>query len=270
MARGVSLADLVQKLKAEIGYSQDISIVSDAELKNLLSNKQQWLSTEFDFPFLEQRWDLNVQPSSRYLQLPTIAGGPTSDVVAINFERPVLVEVFYNNLWEPVLEGIGSQEYNYLNSDQGIGLDPIMRWRMASDTSDVPANSIEIWPMPQTPQIIRFTGQRVVSFLQGDTDLCDLDDMMLVYFVAGEKLTRLNQADAQLKLAQANRRLLQTKATYPKRDCTVVLGRNAMNGGHWQKNVPLVVVAGGRTSGGNTPQQGGLIIGPGGIPVVGP
>lgn len=247
MARGVSLADLRQKLKAEIGYSQDISIVSDAELNNLLSNKQQWLSTEFDFPFLDTRWDLNPGVNTRYIQLPTQAGGPTSQVVSINFERPVTVEVFYNNLWEPLLEGIGSEEYNYLNSDQNIGLDPIMRWRMADNASDAPPNSIEIWPLPQTLQTIRFTGQRVVKPLVGDMDLCDLDDMMLVYFVAGEKLARLDAKDSQLKLAQANRRLLQTKATYPKRDRTVVLGRNMGNASHLQKLVPLVVVSGGKT-----------------------
>jgi hypothetical protein len=166
--------------------------------------------------------------------------------VAINFERPVKTEVFYNNIYQDVLEGIGSEEYNYINSDQGLGLDPIQRWRMASDTSDAPPDSIEIWPVPQTPQTMRFTGQRVVSPLQGDTDKCDLDDMMLVYFVAGEKLMRGNQADAQLKLAQANRRLLQTKANYPKRDRTCVLGRGIEEMGHRHKVVPLVVVSGGK------------------------
>lgn len=243
MARGTPLNVLRKMLKAEIGYDQGNNPDQDMNLNTLLSNKQSWIATEFDFPFLEQRWDLNVPPLTRYISLPTLEGGPVSQQVAINFERPVLVEVFYTNSWQDVDPGIGSEEYNWLNSDQaGQIQDPILRWRMASNATDgAQFSQIEVWPIPATQQTLRFTGQRTLYPLEADDDLADLDDMMLVYFVAGELLLDLNKPKAQRLMTLAEIRLRQTKANYPTREHKVVLGRKLLLPAKMRNVVPMII-----------------------------
>src|SRR5512139_3744374 len=107
--RGTTLATLVTMLKAELGYSLDATATGkDVGLQQLLANKQMWLATEYDFPFLEHRWDLTCAAGSRFLNLPTTTSS-TADkgaTLSINFERPVVVEAKYNDAWVPVDYGI--------------------------------------------------------------------------------------------------------------------------------------------------------------------
>jgi hypothetical protein len=67
--------------------------------------------------------------------------------------------------------------------------------------------------------------------------------MLLVYFVAGEKLMRQKQADAQLKLSMAQQRLAKLKSVYPTRDQALILGGGRMRDRQYQRNLPIVAVA---------------------------
>lgn len=210
-------------LKGEIGDFAGTNAVRDAELIQLLSNKQKWLATEYEWPFLEQRWDQVVGVGSQYKTLPTVdAEGNTT---AINMERSPKVELYWGQHWTPVEYGIGSDEYNTLDYSLGQASDPIQRWRVATNPNEVTnPNQYEVWPVPVTAQTIRFTGQRTLQALAASTDTADLDDMLLVYFVAGERLMRSKQADAQMKLQMAQKRLAWVRQNYPTRDTRRVLG----------------------------------------------
>ena len=250
MGRGTALSTLLTMLKAELGYSLDASATGkDTALKQMLSNKEQWLSTELDWPFLEHRWDLACGVGSRYLNLPTTEASPGDEgaTVAINFEREVRVEVFYNNKYWPLDYGIGSTEYNIFNSDlSGQVMDPIQKWRFATDTSEVAnANQIEIWPTPVTAQTVRFTGQRVIGALAADADKADLDDTLIVLFTAAEMLANLDQNNAQLVMARAQERLKKVIGNYPARTRRIIIGGGAekMTRKH-VRTVPLVAVHG--------------------------
>jgi hypothetical protein len=72
--------------------------------------------------------------------------------------------------------------------------------------------------VPTVAQTIRFTGQRVVQALAVDADTADLDDMLIILFVAAERLTRSKQQDAQLKMQLAQRRLQWLRQNYPVPD----------------------------------------------------
>lgn len=227
MGRGTLLSALLTKLKAEVGDSLDATATGkDSVYAQLLSNKQQWLSTEFSWPFLEHRWDVAMVAGTRYYTLPTIPStGDLGPTVAINLEHSVKTEVQFGSKWQDVDAGIGSQEFNFIDSDAGLTLDPVQRWRLATDSSDAAnANKFEVWPVPGIATIFRFTGQRAVTDLVVAGDKADLDDMLLVYFVAAELLARANQKDAQLKANLAQQRLIRLRGSYPVRQRKTVIG----------------------------------------------
>lgn len=219
MARNTPLSTIRTMLKAEIGKSLTVGTADDAILNQVISNKQQWLGCEYDWPFLEDRFDIPIPGGSRYLTFPTIDN--EGDTFAMNLERPYTVEVFYNNQWQAVFYGIGSTEFNYLNSDQaGQVQDPIQRWRWSEESQ------FEIWPINTTVQIIRFTGQRALDVLSSNSDTADLDDQLIVLAVAAELLARSKQKDAQIKQSLFVERLARLRASYPCRPQGLVFGKS--------------------------------------------
>jgi hypothetical protein len=241
MARGTTLTVLRQRLKAEVGDAQETNDFADAEYNLLLAQKQLDLANAYDWSFLEHRWNLDCPAGTRYIAL------PTSDIrgtaVAINFERPVLVERFYNTKYWTTDFGIEAKNFNWRNSDLDERLDPIQRWQFATNVNEsAHANEIEVWPIPITGQTLRFTGQRAVQALASGSDTADLDDMLLVYFVAAERLMLRDQKSAQYKLAQAQAHLMRLRGAYKVNEEPLVLGRKSSYERDNRRITPLVVV----------------------------
>ena len=216
MARQQPLSSLYTQLMARVGANTNFS-ATEARYFQLLSDKQKWLANEYDFPFLEDRFDVAVPAFSRYLSFPTIDNEGGS--FAMNLERPYKVEVFWTNVWIELEYGIGSQEFNYLNSDQSGQInDPVQRWRWSEE------GQFEIWPINGTGQSIRFTGQRALDTMSSGSDLCDLDDLTIVLFVAADILIKGKQADGQITLNAAMERLARQRGAYPGRPKGLTFG----------------------------------------------
>ena len=232
MARGTQLSVLYTMLQAELGENSQFSN-TQARYYQLLSHKQMWLANKYDFPFLEDRFDVAVPGGSRYLSFPTIDNEGVT--IAMNLERGYLVERFWDNEWEELMYGIGSNEFNYLNSDQvGQTQDPIQNWRWSQE------GQFEIWPINVMAQAIRFTGQRALDPLVSGSDTADLDDLTIVLFVAADILARSKQADAKLKLDEANARLLEQRGGYPTKPKGLVIG-NTGRGEPKGRLIPIAV-----------------------------
>jgi len=249
MPRGTALSLLLSQLKAAIGDNATGNTTRDTELKTLLSIEQQTYASSYDFPFLEHRWDLDCAAGSRFLAIPTTTSA-TSDLslaALINFDRPVKVEVKFNRIWLQVDYGIDSKDYIFRDSDTDQRVDPIRRWRMASNTLEATSkdNQIEIWPIPATLQTIRFTGQRQLRALTSPTDTCDLDDMLLVYSVAVKKAVRAEFVDeAKMMLGLAKQRELQVRSGYPDgREEVLILGGDDIKSREQKRLLPIQVVA---------------------------
>jgi hypothetical protein len=238
--RGTTLAKTRAMLKRELGIDPGTNADLDLELNGLLEDRQQWLSGEFDWPFLEHRWSVNCPSGEQFIGFPTSTD--EAETMAINFDRPYYVEVFYVQQWEPLYYGIGSQEYNVWDSYLNERNDPIQRW-MFHDDAD-----FEVWPLPVTAQVVRFTAKRNVVTLRtngsyNDSAVLDLDDLLVVYFTAAERLLRNKQADASAKLQLAQERMRVVRATYPSRARKLVLGSDKYEG-PIRKVVPLITVGG--------------------------
>jgi len=251
MPRGTTLANLLAMLKAEIGDNATGNTIRDNELKQLLANKQQLLASTYSFAFLERKWDVVVPVATRYVTIPTTTA-TGSDFAAtgivISMEHQIMVEVFWGTVWLPVEYGVDQMDLSVFNSDiAGRTYPQILRWRWASnvnDTAPTTANQIEVWPVPSVAQTIRITGQRALKALTSDSDTADLDDIMLVNFVAADKLTMSGQLEnAKLKLAIANQRLTNLKASYPERQERLIMGQDSYMTREDRRAVPMVVIA---------------------------
>lgn len=257
MARNTPLSTLLRMLKAAVGDSLTIGTQVDSLYQQRLSDKQQWLAGEYDFPFLKDRWDVAIGANDRFLPFPTTTADGSTEI-NIAFERPVNVFVNWTNNWQKVDYGIDElTEFNNLNSDSNQPgwarqpNDPVQRWQFNGESQ------FEIWPIPVTQQTIRFVGQRVLSPLVTPTDTADLDDQFLITSLAVDLLLKKKSADAQSLLASAQQRFNALRACYPCRTRQVVLG-GQLKDRMWRRRVPIVTVAGG-TSGSDDSGSGTVI-----------
>lgn len=263
MARNTPLSNVVSMLKAELAMNMivGVAVANDLNLASLIASKQRWLADIYDWPFLRDDWDIPIGSNQRYANMPInlidTEGNPAS---TLNTERPFQVKCFFSGNWQDVVYGIDEQEFNYINSDGNPPftaapqqLDPIQRWAYSQETQ------FEVWPIPATSTIIRFRGIRtltsLLSFIQGDAQpaqvqpnwsaTLDLDDNMVMLFVAGEELQRLGKGNAQSVMQRAQTRMLQIRAQYPVRDMTCAFGQKYLR--QYNRIIPVkkILVASG-------------------------
>ena len=252
MPRNSTLQVVRSMVKAETGKSlASTATAQDSEINQIIYDVQQWLASEYDWPYLRSRWDVTIPKGTRYISFPTV--NDVNLTTAINFERAGDLKVYikWNEIWQEVYYGISEEnEYNYIDSDTGQVLDPIQRWSFDDE------NKFEVWPLPASNTLLRFVGQRVLTDLRtqyatmpitwNDTATLDLDDLMVTYFAAGEYMTRSHQDDiAKDLLARGAARMAQIRLTYPHREKppTIVGGGSTLDR-RALRIVPLVVVGG--------------------------
>lgn len=238
MARGTILSTLRAYLKAELRDAQETNTTLDAEYNYALANKQRDLLLSYDWEFLKHDWDLACGAGSRYLDIPVTDTRGAS--VTINFERPIQVHRLYNSYYEPVAYGIGAEQYN-LYEGVGESQDPIQAWRFATNTSEASdADEIEIWPVPVSAQTLRFSGQRNPVALTVDASKAELDDMLLVYFVAADYLAQRDQTNAPMVFKKAMDHLVRLRSGYPVKSCPpTIIGRQPYQD---RENIKLIAV----------------------------
>ncbi len=231
-------------LLAEIGDYNTPNTTRTGELNTLMSNTQKMLAGNYSWPYLEQFFDMVVGSSSQYPAFPTVADSGLSISNVIDRNRPWNAWVFWNNIYQSVEYGIDQTYYNWMNFALGQAMDPIQRWRFRSNITETnQPNTIEVWPVPVTPQTMRFVSQRSLNALTSDSDTCDLDDLLIIYYTAAKLLKRMKQADASDMLAQAQERLRQVRAALPVAGRDVVLGKGEKFWRERRRLVPMVATA---------------------------
>lgn len=249
-------------LKAETDQSVVANTASDMDpiLNMKLQNAANWLASEADWAFLRHRWDVPLVADTRYYNLPTTTSAVGDEALsfAINFDRPVVAEVYYNGRWDELEYGVDSKDFDYLNSDgpaeDGVNpqtQDPIQRWRLATNANEpTNPNQFEVWPVPASTgvQMLRFTGQRaLVPFATwaggvptwNDAAKCDLDDLLVIQAVKALNETEIEKQ--RVMLEQLQRRLIQLRGFSPQREEKHILGRNLLRSGSVRRIVPIIV-----------------------------
>ena len=241
MARGTQLQVLLAMLKTELAVdsSSQIAPGGDAVLNTTLANQQQWLASEYDWPFLEIRQDMNLTPGGRYYAFPTNGSGAQ----VFNMEREIIAECYWSTLWYTVEKGIKLINYNTLNPELGQKLDPVLRWQPYNWDGTNDLVQFEVWPLPATATRLRLSGQRAINQLVNPTDTADLDDLLIVLFSASELSARYGDQAAAAKAKRAQMRLdrLRGGITGPNRIFNM-RGNAAGSRSHQNVDRPMVGV----------------------------
>lgn len=239
MARGTQLLKLVEMLREEVSRATSVAVGNDdlAGLKNKLSRTQEVLYDEYDWPFLQEVFPAKtLQAGERYYDFPD---GMNPERISDNDnpDDPGVV-IWYSNLPRPIQRGIGFREYAIYNSDAGVRQEPALAWDVRwTGTSE----QFEIWPIPvSNTTTIQFKGVRTLRPLISDSDVCDLDDQLIVLFSAAEILARQGSASAPGVATLATRRLARVKGRSKAATKTYRMG---MGDGNQDQRFPIVVHA---------------------------
>jgi hypothetical protein len=190
MPRGTQLVTLVSMFRDEVGMSsnvgQGVNVIES--IKGLLRRTQNRLYEDNDWPFMVKDVSEALVTDGRYY---------TFDAT-INFDRIIKADVKYSDSWRPLQYGIGVEQYNAQDSDDGVTNDPALCWQHYG------VNQYEVWPVPASnDQTIRFRAYRKLSALVADSDTADLDDNLIVLYAAAEWCLKNGSADAEAKQAAA-------------------------------------------------------------------
>lgn len=199
MARNTTLVKLLDSLRVEARLS--LNPAHNAQNRDhqvrMLQREQERLWDDFDWPHLRVERQVATQAGQRYYETP-------DDIRIDRIER---IEIFRDGGWCSMTPEIGSGQYNVFNSDLDERSWPPRNWRIHED------EDVEIWPIPDVNAnsttlegYIKFVGIRELRPLVDDADRADLDDTMIVQYVAAQMLAASGAKDAKLKLDSANGR----------------------------------------------------------------
>lgn len=214
MARGTQLSALVIMLRAELGRSESVAVgISDRpRLVRAINRAYASLAAEHDWPHLRKTFTrITLSAGSRYYDFP-------SD---LDYDRVEDVKLWWNSEPQPISRGISIQDYSAYDSTAATPerSDPALKWDIRWTGS---REQIEIWPVPASTQYLQFTGFIKTPRLVNDSDLCKLDDDLVVLFAAARLVK--DKDESRLVLAEANDKLNQLKSNSQSSSDTVRYG----------------------------------------------
>lgn len=217
MSRKTTLVKLLDMLRvaARLSLNPAHNAQHRSSQVSMLQTEQERLWEDFDWPHLRVERQVALQAGQRYYDTP-------SD---INIDRIERIEVFSNGCWHKMEPGIDAPQYSAWNSDLDARSWPPRRWKLHED------EDIEIWPISDTngdpatfEGYLKFIGIRNLVPLVDDADRADLDDTMLVNYVAAKMLAASGAKDAKLVLDSATSRYAKLRARLTPRTTTRMFG----------------------------------------------
>lgn len=171
MARRNQFLNLVTMLRDELGRSTNVAVgVSDlGRLKYQINKAYSFLVKDHDWPHLRRTFEpIELQAGQRYYDMPD----------ELDYERVEGAWTWWSGQPEEVTRGIEMSNYALHNSENDDRSSPALRW----DIRDVDGHDqIEVWPIPANDvETLQFQGIRNAPRLVNDSDLCLLDDYLVV------------------------------------------------------------------------------------------
>lgn len=202
MARNVQLIQMVASLRDELGLSNSVAVGVDdvPSLKRSLRRVQEGLYDEYDWPHLRIfTAKIALSAGQRYYDVPA----------DLNYERIERAVTWWGDIPKTIDRGIGFHEYASYDSERDERSDPALRWDIRWTGT---VEQIEVWPIPASSDYsLQWRGIRKLRPLLLDTDVCDIDERLIVLFAAAEHLERSKAGDAASKRAQAQALLSRLK-----------------------------------------------------------
>lgn len=199
MARGTTFLQLVTQLRAELGRSTTASLgVADIPMLQQAINRAYGTLYNKDWQHLRREFTkINLAAGQRYYDPPEL----------LDADRIEKTVVWWNGEPYPLCKGIDFEQYAAYDSTIDERNNPAARWDLRFTGT---TEQIEIWPVPaDNQQKLQFIGKTKFSRLVNDSDVCLLDDDLVVLHAAarvaaGRKSNEapLFEADAKALLSQ--------------------------------------------------------------------
>ena len=205
MARGVQFGELVLNLRAELRRSQNPAIGSEdlAPLKRTLNHVIAVVSNKEDWPFLYRKFaPIAIAAGDRFFDIPD----------GLNMERIISVRIKWGGSYYDIWRGITYDDYISWDPEDDERSSPALKYDFQNING---AEQLEIWPISEGVQSLLFEGYITHPKLVNDTDLCLVDDDIVLLFAAAELMGDEFEAEAQAKRDQANEllRLIKIRAS---------------------------------------------------------
>lgn len=191
MALGQTLASLIEGVQLELEQSNDPNRgqAFRPSLTRRIQREYRRLYHDFAWPHLCDWYDITTTAGLRHYGFPT---------EVLNLEQIIDLHQKWSGNWIPLTRGITLDDYNAHDSDEDERCDPALKWRPHG------AHEIEIWPLPASATTIRFWAKKAFTPLVAETDLCDLDDDLVILHAAGAIVARRDREAATELLSRAD------------------------------------------------------------------
>lgn len=220
MARRRQFMQLVTDLRAELSQSTDpaVSVSNTPTLKRILARHYEAAYEEYDWPHLNQIFDrISLSAGERFYDFPEDC----------DYDDIQEIVVWWNSQPVPIHRGIGFEEYATLDSENDARSDPVERWDVRFTST---REQMEVWPIPASSnQALQIRGKTKLVPLVNDSDLCRIDDHIVILRAAVELVPEKERSAAQAKLAHAVARLGQIKARSRAASGSVRMGLGRSN-----------------------------------------
>jgi hypothetical protein len=231
MARGTQFAALVYMLRAEIRRSTAVNVGVDdlPEIKQAINRQYaiQWAATEW--PFLDDYYKLQLNIGQKLYSPPN---GLYFTTRAMTFDRIKDIAVFYSGVPQRIERGIHFEDYALFDGDLGSYSDPVLKYDIRYGNAG--QEQIEVWPVPSgSAQVLKAFAKVAWAPLVSDSDLCLIDDLLVVLFAAADLLS-LDESEPRvglppaatlrLQLATAHRDVLRSNMNAGRRPIAIGQG----------------------------------------------
>lgn len=216
--RRKQFTQLVYDLRAELGRAVDpaAGVADLPSLKQTIARNYESLYDDYDWPHLNvfsSRISLNA--GQRFYNFPD----------DIDYDKLEQVVVWWNGDPMDLDRGIGFEHYADHDSESDERSDPALRWDVRFTGT---AEQCEIWPIPaSSAQSIQFRGKKKFVPLVDDSDLCLIDNHLVVLTCAVELLPRQKSGDAEAKLAALRARYSRVRGRSKAGSGSVKIGLGA-------------------------------------------
>lgn len=207
MARNTAFSELVLQLRAELRRSQNPATGQEdlPSLKQTLNHTIDVVAHMHDWPFLHKKFPrVTLQAGERFYDLPE----------GLDIERITGHKLKYNDSFYDLMRSIDFEDYQVWDPEDDERSDPVLKYDFQLVEGSM---QIEAWPIPASEQYLYFEGYQAVPKLVADTDICPLDDTVVVLFAAAELLQTVSKEEAAAKRDLANE-LLRQKAIRGERN----------------------------------------------------
>ena len=214
MARGTQFSQLVYMLRAELRRSTNVNVGVDdlPELKQAINRQYAIQWARRDWPFLCVYFPaVQANAGQQYYDFPIFTG---SDGIPrqLTYDRVKRVAVYFSGVPQRIDRGISFEDYVLFDPSTGAYSDPIMKWDVRAGVAG--QEQFEIWPVPSSnSQTVNFFGYVTNPVMINDSDLCWLDDQLIVLYAAAAMLS-LDESEPRMGLPPAATLKLQEAEGY--------------------------------------------------------